>query len=305
MDIFRSAGTIWNQLVGDLNEPPFRVTTATVDGEACICEDGTRILPDRRISNIRKTDLIVVPSVGLDLEAGLHRNARLIGWLRRRHEDGTEIAAICSGVSLIAEAGLLDGKAATTHWGLAEACKRRYPSVDWQADLFITDAEGIYCGAGVYAAMDLSLYLVERYAGRKVATQCSKALLIETPRASQSAFAVDCKRRIHNDQKIQAIQQWLQKNFNRGFRFDDVASENGMSPRNFVRRFKQATGEAPLAYLHRLRIEAAKEFLEEEYKTVQSIAVDVGYEDVTHFRKLFKRHTGISPNAYRQRFGAH
>jgi transcriptional regulator GlxA family with amidase domain len=305
MDIFRSAGTIWNQIRGDREEPAFQVTTASANGGITHCYDGTRILADRSIRQVGKTDLIVIPSIGLDLDEGLKRNSALLPWLKRRHAAGAEIAAICTGVSLLAHAGLLDGKPATTHWGVAEEYRARYPEVDWQPELFITDADGLYCGAGVYSALDLSLYLVERYAGRCVATQCAKALLIETPRTSQSGFSVDCKRRIHNDDKVLGIQTWLQKNYQRDFRFEDVAAGQGMSPRNFVRRFKQATGEAPLAYLHRLRVEAAKELLEQEYRTIQNVASDVGYNDVAHFRNLFKRHTGISPNAYRQRFGGH
>ena len=305
MDIFRSAGIIWNHLQGQPEEQAFGVTTASLDGQAAICYDGTGILPDQSIKQVRKPDLVIIPSIGIDLDAGLTQNADLIDWLRRRRKAGAELAAICSGASLLAEAGILDGLPATTHWGLVEQYRQRYPKVNWQPELFITDSDGVYCGAGVYAALDLSLYLVERFVGRRVAIECAKALLIDPPRTSQAGFAVNFRRRIHSDEKIQQVQTWLKHNFREKFRFEDVATQRGMSPRNFVRRFKHATGEAPLHYLHRLRIEAAKELLEAEYKTLQEVAGEVGYEDVIHFRNLFKRHTGISPNAYRRRFGGH
>jgi transcriptional regulator GlxA family with amidase domain len=170
-------------------------------------------------------------------------------------------------------------------------------------ELMVTEDHGMYCGGGVNAALDLSLYLVERYCGHDVAMQSAKALLIETPRAWQAGFAVVPLKTEHSDDTISDAQEWLHENFHRPFPLEAPARRVGMSLRNFVRRFKQATGDSPLTYLQKLRIAAAKRLLESDHRTMQEISEAVGYQDVAFFRALFQRHTGASPSAYRHRFG--
>jgi transcriptional regulator GlxA family with amidase domain len=149
----------------------------------------------------------------------------------------------------------------------------------------------------------LSLYLVEKFCGHDVAIQTAKALLIETPRAWQSGFAIVPLKTEHSDDSISSAQEWLHQNFHRDFPLDALARRVGMSVRNFVRRFKQATGDTPLIYLQKLRISAAKRLLESDHRTMLEIGHAVGYEDVAFFRELFERHTGVAPSAYRKSFG--
>jgi transcriptional regulator GlxA family with amidase domain len=149
----------------------------------------------------------------------------------------------------------------------------------------------------------LSLYLVEQFCGHEVAVQSAKALLIETPRAWQAGFAIVPLKTDHSDEAISDAQEWLHENFHRTFPLDAPARHVGMSLRNFVRRFKQATGDSPLIYLQKLRIAAAKRLLESDYRTMQEVGEAVGYQDVAFFRQLFERHAGVSPSAYRRRFG--
>jgi len=210
---------------------------------------------------------------------------------------------VCSGVGLVAAAGLLDGKRATTHWGLAERFREKYPRVKWMPELMVTEDRGFYCGGGVNASLDLAIYLVERFCGHEVAMQTSKALLIEMPRAWQAGFAIVPLKTDHDDDVISKAQDWIHKNFSRTFALEDPAERVGMSVRNFVRRFKQATGDSPLIYLQKLRVAAAKRMLESNHRNMQEISYAVGYQDVAFFRSLFQRHTGISPSEYRERFG--
>jgi transcriptional regulator GlxA family with amidase domain len=170
-------------------------------------------------------------------------------------------------------------------------------------ELMVTEDRGFYCGGGVNASLDLSIYLVERFCGHEVAMQTAKSLLIETPRAWQSGFAIVPLKTDHTDDSISSAQEWMHKNFARTFPLEDPARRVGMSVRNFVRRFKQATGDSPLAYLQKLRIAAAKRMLESNHRTMQEISDAVGYQDIAFFRSLFQRHTGVSPSAYRDRFG--
>jgi transcriptional regulator GlxA family with amidase domain len=233
----------------------------------------------------------------------VERNAPIVPWLKRRSTRGVAIASVCSGVGLVAAAGLLDGKRATTHWGLAERFREKYPRVKWMPEHMVTEDRGFYCGGGVNASLDLSIYLVERFCGHDIAMQTAKALLIETPRAWQSGFAIVPLKTDHTDDSIASAQEWMHNNFAKTFSLEDPARRVGMSLRNFVRRFKEATGDSPLNYLQKLRVAAAKRMLESNHKTMQEISDAVGYQDVVFFRSLFQRHTGVSPSAYRERFG--
>jgi len=303
MEVFRHAGSLWNFLTGSQGVPRFRVTMASANGRAVSCDGGIQVKPNVALQAVGRSDLIFVPTTGLSIDDVVERNAAIVPWLKRRSGRGVAVASVCSGVGLVAAAGLLDGKRATTHWGLAERFREKYPRVKWMPELMVTEDRGFYCGGGVNAALDLSIYLVERFCGHEVAMQTAKALLIETPRAWQSGFAIVPLKTNHTDDAISSAQEWMHKNFAKTFPLEDPAKRVGMSVRNFVRRFKQATGDSPLAYLQKLRIAAAKRMLENNYRTMQEISDAVGYQDIAFFRSLFERHTGVSPSAYRSRFG--
>jgi len=303
MEVFRHAGSLWNILTGAQSTPVFQVTTASADGKPVDCDGAIQIQPNVALKDVGKTDLIFVPTTGLSTHDVLERNAAVVPWLKRRSTRGVAVASVCSGVGLVAAAGLLDGKRATTHWGLAELFREKYPRVKWMPELMITEDHGFYCGGGVNASLDLSLYLVEKFCGHEIAMQTAKALLIETPRAWQSGFAIVPLKTDHTDDSISSAQEWMHKNFARNFALEEPSRRVGMSVRNFVRRFKHATGDSPLTYLQKLRVAAAKRMLESNHRTMQEISEAVGYQDLAFFRALFQRHTGVCPSVYRDRFG--
>jgi transcriptional regulator GlxA family with amidase domain len=303
MEVFRYAGMLWNLLTGVPPQPKFQVTTASADGRAVRCDGPIQIRPDMGLKDVRETDLIFLPTTGISLEDAVERNRKVVPWLKRWRKRGAAIASVCSGVELVASTGMLDGRRATTHWALAERFRRKYPKVNWTPEFMVTEDGGFYCGGGVHAALDLSLYLVEKYCGHEIAVQSAKAMLIETPRAWQAGFAIVPLKTEHSDESIARAQHWLHENFHKTFPLEAPASRAGMSLRNFVRRFKHATGDSPLLYLQKLRIAAAKRLLESDHRTMQEISGAVGYQDVAFFRGLFQRHTGVSPSVYRQKFG--
>ena len=303
LEVFNHAGSLWNLLTGIKQNPRFRVTTASVDGRAVRCDGPIYIKPAAAIKDIRKTDLIFIPTTGLRIDDVGEYHAPIVSWLQQWQKRGAAIAGVCTGVGLVAATGMLDGKRATTHWALADRFRQLYPKVKWMPELMVTEDHGFYCGGGVHAALDLSLYLVEKFCGHDVATQTAKAMLIETPRAWQKGFAIVPLKTEHNDDAISTAQEWLHANFQRPFPLDAPAQRAGMSLRNFVRRFKQATGDSPLIYLQKLRIAAARRLLESNHRSMQEISDAVGYQDVAFFRSLFQRHTGVSPSAYREKFG--
>jgi transcriptional regulator GlxA family with amidase domain len=303
MEVFRHTGELWNAFAGKELAPSFRVTTASVGGRAVECDGPIHIKPAAALTDIRKTDIIFVPSTGPSVDDVVERNEEVVPWLRRWRKRGVAIASVCSGVGLVAATGMLDGKRATTHWGLAQTFRQKYPKVRWMPELMVTEDHDFYCGGGVNASLDLSLYLVERFCGHDVAMQTAKSLLIETPRAWQAGFGIVPLKTEHNDEVICRAQEWLHENFHQNFPLEAPARRVGMSLRNFVRRFKQATGDSPLSYVQKLRVAAAKRLLESDYRTMQEIGGAVGYQDVAYFRALFQRHTGVSPSLYRRRFG--
>ena len=302
VEVFSTAGVLWNSMRGLPVEPHFRVRTVSQDGKKVSTAVNLNLEPGCRLDEVDSTDLIIVSAVGTDLESACLANRPLYPWLRKWHARGVRIAGVCAGVSLLAEAGLLDNRPATTHWGVVDACRRRYPGVLWQPERFLTESDNLLCSGGVYASVDLSLYLVEKLCGHRVDIETARALLLETPRVWQVGYAADPPATNHEDRLVRRAQQWLFEHYNGPVRISDLAESVAMSPRNFARRFKVATGETPTDYLHRLRINAARHLLENEQQTVQQVSRAVGYDDLAFFRRLFRRYVGSSPKHYREGF---
>lgn len=302
IEVFHSAGQLWNTLRGDDPDPRFHVTVASLTGKGVSSPYGVRLSAKASIADVDRTDLIIVPASGLDLDAQLKRHAQMLPWLREWHRKGAYVAGICSGAAYLAEAGLLDGRQATTHWAVAERYALRYPRVHWRTDMFITEDDRVLCSGGVYAAIDLSLYLVEKFCGHEIALQCAKALLVDMPRTYQSGYAILPLSRSHSDDSIRAIEEYIQQHFSRELSIERLAERAHMSPRTFIRRFKAATGRLPGHYVQMSRMNAAKEMLEEGSRSVQAISSAVGYDDIAFFRKLFRRSTGMTPAEYRGKF---
>jgi transcriptional regulator GlxA family with amidase domain len=303
IEIFHSAGVVWNWLHGDTVQPRFSVRTASLDGRKVNAAGSSLgLAPDCAINDIKHTDIIIVAAPGWDALDNIAKNTPLVPWLRKWHARGAYIAGACTGVAFLAESGILDGKQATTHWGVADIYRERYPKVRWRTEQFVTEDGRIFCSGGVYASIDLSLYLVEKFCGHEVALQCAKSLLLSMPRGRQSGYSVVQLSRPHSDDKIRQTEEYLQQHFDSEISIDSLAQRVGMGPRNFIRRFKAATGRVPGAYIQTLRVSAAKELLEHGTATIQAVSSKIGYEDIGFFRNLFKRHTGMTPGEYRDRF---
>jgi transcriptional regulator GlxA family with amidase domain len=302
IEVFHSAGTIWNWLHGQTLKPRFRVQIASIDGCGVTSLCGLGLKPTCALKDITKTDIIILPASGWDVIGLIANNKTLISWLRKWHSRGAYIAGVCTGVAFLAESGLLDGRQATTHWGVAHIFHQRYPKVHWRTDQFVTEDSRVLCSGGVYASIDLSLYLVEKLCGRDIAIQTAKSLLLSMPRSRQSGYSVLPLSRPHSDEKIKKAEDYLQEHFARDVSVESLATQSAMGQRNFIRRFKAATGRLPGAYLQMLRVNAAKEMLEGDAASVQSVCSNVGYNDLAFFRTIFKRYTGMTPAEYRSRF---
>ena len=303
MEVFHSAGRLMQFLLGKPEQPRFNVRMASVGGEPVTSVYGISLVPNCALEDVEQTDLVLITASHSCLLEQIPCKTLVVPWLRAAHEKGTYLAGVCSGVALIAETGRLDNRRATTHWGVADMFRQRYPKVRWQPEHFITEDAGLFCGGGVYAAIDLSLYLVEKFCGHEIALECAKSLMVTPPRNLQSGYAVAPLSRPHSDERIKQIEHHLQSCFDQDIAVEAVAAEHAMSPRNLLRRFKAATGHLPGEYLQLLRVTAARQLLERGRAPVHKVAAAVGYEDSSYFRGIFKRHTGMTPKEYRNRFG--
>lgn len=304
-EVLGSAGALWNRLYqGRSGKPFFDIQTASLDGAPVRTGAPVRMAPDVSINEVDRPGLVIVPAVGLDLETSLARHRLVVERLVEWRAQGTAIAAVCTGVAILAETGLLDGRPATTHWGVVDRYRRRYSKVEWQPERFVTESDDLFCCAGVYSCVDLSLHLVERFCGRQVALQTSRALLLDPPRRWHSAYAEMPAIVEHEDEAIIETLDWLRNHLGEDIRVTELADRAYMSPRNFARRFRAVTGDTPIRYLHRLRINEARRLLESSGRTVNAVCTEVGYEDLPFFRRLFKRYTGVSPKEYAQRYAS-
>ncbi|WP_291911052.1 GlxA family transcriptional regulator [Chitinophaga sp. CB10] len=260
------------------------------------------VKPHTDISQVKQTDLIIVPSLNHAFDAAVAQNAPIIEWLRVQYRNGAEIASICTGAFLLAAAGLLDGKTCSTHWSAADQLKQRFPKINVESDKLLTEENGIYTNGGAYSFLNLVLYLVEKYFDRQTAIFCSKVFQIEIDRHSQSAFMIFKGQKEHGDEMVKAAQTYIEERMSEKISFEQLSARFAVGRRNFDRRFIKATGNTPLEYFQRLKIEAAKRAFETTRKTINQVMYEVGYSDLKAFREVFRKITGMSPLEYRNRY---
>jgi transcriptional regulator GlxA family with amidase domain len=283
------------------NEPKLDIKIAGFVPELKL-NDSYFTLHPVNINKIKKTDLLIIPSILEEYDEALKKNTALINWISRQYKDGAEIASMCSGVFLLAATGLLEGKSCSTHWNATETFRHMFPNVKVAQDKIITAENGIYTNGGGYSFLNLMLYLVEHLFDRTTAVFCSKIFQIDIERTTQSQFTIFHIQKGHGDELINKAQVYIEENLNEKISFEKLAYHLAISRRNFDRRFIKATGNTPVEYLQRVKVEAAKKELERGRKTVFEVMSDVGYADDKAFREVFKRITGLSPLDYRNKY---
>lgn len=258
--------------------------------------------PHKHLSAIAHTDLIIIPSLNHNYNEAIQGNKPMIEWIDKQYKQGAAVASICTGAFLLASAGLLNGRVCSTHWAFADKFRNMFPEINLQTDRLITDENGIYTNGGAFSFLNLVLYLVEKYFDRATAIFCSKVFQIEIDRHSQSPFIIFTGQKLHNDEAIKEAQVYIENNLQEKISIENLSSLFAVGRRNFDRRFIKATGNTPLEYTQRVKIEAAKKLLETSRKTIHEVMYDVGYADIKAFRDLFKKITGISPLSYRNKY---
>jgi transcriptional regulator GlxA family with amidase domain len=252
-------------------------------------------------------DIVCIPDLFIAPEESIAgRYQAEIRFLQDCYASGATLAAACSGALLLAEAGLLDGQDATTHWGYCDAMSRHYPRVrlhPGRALVVTGDAQRLVMGGGSTSWLDLTLYLIARFVTLEEAMRVAKLHLIEWHQAGQQPFAVLSRSRQAADALIGRCQEWVAQHYDEPTPVATMAKLSGLHERTFKRRFAKATGMPPMEYVHALRSEEAKQMLEATELSVEAIANEVGYEDASFFGRLFRRRVGMTPAQYRRRFG--
>jgi len=256
----------------------------------------------------RCSSFVCVPEVTIPPGEPLEgRFTAEIAWLKRCYAQGSTLATACSGAMLLAEAGLLDGQEATTHWAYCDVLRRRYPAVRVRKERALVvsgDGQRLVMAGGGTSWQDLDLYLIARFVGVDVAMQVARINLIDWHAIGQQPFARLARSRQVDDAVIARCQTWIADHYQEPSPVAALVQLSGLAERSFKRRFQQATGMSPLEYVHTLRLEEAKQMLEAGSRPIEAIANEVGYEDAGFFSRLFRRKVSLTPAQYRKRFGS-
>jgi len=257
---------------------------------------------DALVNDVKKTDLILIPALSGDLKTAIELNKGFIPWIINQYQNGAEVASLCIGAFLLASTGLLDGKKCSTHWNLANEFRTMFPGVELVDGNIITEEHGIYSSGGANSYWNLLLYLVEKYTNRETAIRASKFFAIDIDRESQLSFMMFNGQKGHEDSEILKAQVFIEENYQDRISVDRLADMLAIGIRSFERRFKKATNNTVIEYIHRVKIEVAKRSFETSRKNINEVMFDVGYTDTKAFRTIFKKISGLTPIEYRNKY---
>lgn len=302
MGLFRMANAQLKRM-GKAKEGIFDIDLVGISEEVVYYNGLFQISPTKSVQDIEKTDLIILSAISGNIEQGLELNRPFMDWIKKqRQENSTELASLCKSAFLLAETGLLNDKSCATHWTSHDLFKQKYPQINLLPEKIISEDNGVYSSGGAYSFLNLILYLIEKYYGREIAIWCSKVAEVDYDRKDQSQFIIFNGQKDHADETIKKAQVFIEKHFEKKLIVEELADKFAISRRNFIRRFKKATFNTPLEYIQRVKIEAAKKSMESSALNISQIMFDVGYNDEKAFRKVFKKYTGLSPIAYKQKY---
>lgn len=277
---------------------PYRVRLCAETPE--VRTDGLALRIDRGLEALETADTIIVP--GRNEESG-PPSERVLAALRRAAGAGTRIASVCVGAFVLAEAGLLDGLRATTHWIAAGELARRYPRIEVQPDVLYVDNGQILTSAGAAAGLDMCLHMIRRDLGSAVAAHAARMCVVPLEReGGQAQFIVNEHPPVPRGSDLEPLLEWIEDNLADEITLGAMAARSGMSERTFSRRFREQTGTTPLQWLLRARVRRAQYLLENGDHSVERIARQAGFGSPTAFRERFRRVVGTTPYAYRAAF---
>ncbi len=283
-------------------QPVFDVQMVGLSKEVKVHGGMFSVHTDILLSNLQKSDMVIIPAISGDLQNAVNVNRDFVPWIISQYNNGAEIASLCIGSFILASTGLLNGKECSSHWITADAFRNMFPEVKLVDGRIVTEQQGLYSSGGATSYWSLLLLLIEKYAGRDIAIMAAKIYALEIDRKSQSPFAMFTGQKKHEDNPIKQAQEYIENNVTEKISVEDLSSMYAIGRRHFERRFKKATNNTPVEYIQRVKIEAAKKQLESTPKNINEVMYDVGYTDAKAFRTVFKKITGLSPIDYRNKY---
>lgn len=283
-------------------QPLFHVELVGATKEVKINDGIFSVHTDKQLKEVKKTDIVFIPALFGDMQTAIDRNKALIPWINEQYEKGAEVASLCVGAFLLASTGLLNGKKCSTHWGFQNEFREMFPEVEVIDGSIITEEHRLYSSGGANSYWNLLLHLVEKYTDRETAVLASKYFAVDIDRDSQTAFTMFKGQKNHSDAAIKKAQEYIERHISDRITVDQLADLVAVGRRSFERRFKQATNNSVLEYIHRIKIEAAKRSFETSRKNMNEVMFDVGYTDTKAFRTVFKKVTGLTPIEYRNKY---
>lgn len=296
IEMLNAAGDAQRVLNGETKQEP------VIYGKArkIRCAGGLTLFSEDHPKNIDQPDLVILPAIWRSPLSVVRQHRYLLSLLQQWHQQGVLLCAVGTSSSFFAEAGLLDQRSATTHWADFEAFQKRYPTVALQRDFLITRSQNLYCAGSVNAVADLIIYFIEMLYGGTIAQRVEANFSPEIRQSYAKSMHTEGEHSRHSDEDIVRLQYWLKENFNQQIKAEAMAKMLGISVRTLNRRFKAATQQTPRGYVHKIRLEQAKELLKQTDLSVADIAEQTGFNDTSHFCFSFKQFTSVSPGDYRE-----
>jgi len=283
--------TCYEVIIVGITNKPFRA------------ESGVSFQPHTTLGNAPTLDTLIIPG-GRGARIGQSSNL-IAKWISSRAKRIRRIASVCTGVYALAPTGLLDGRRVTTHWRFANDVARRFPKLNVDHDaLFLKDGP-FYTAGGITASVDLALALIEEDYGPRVALAVARELVVFLKRSGgQKQYSEPLEFQINSTDRFADLASWMVEHMRGDLSLAALAKRVCLSPRHFVRRFKQAFGGTPAAFVENLRLDEARRRLSERTQTIENVASSVGFQSDDVFRRAFQRRFGVKPSSYRSRFDA-
>jgi transcriptional regulator GlxA family with amidase domain len=298
LEMLNAADDIWRSQ--SRNNHSLQIHLAAQTLEPVTTSGGLKIIPDTLLKDISQTDLLIIPGLWRNPINTLKNNIAVCEWIKSIITPETRICAVGTGSSFLAEANILDNKAATTHWFYFDLMEEKYPDVKWKRQHLITQSGNIFCAGSVNSIADLAIHFIEQGYSAAIARKVESQFSPEIRRAYDSHLFDESPHTRHHDELVAEIQDFIQRHFAENINFTEQAGKAGISSRTLQRRFRSANGYSPLQYQQYIRVNNAKELLQKTNLNIQDIAELVGYVDASHLSQVFKHHTQQTPSAYRK-----
>jgi transcriptional regulator GlxA family with amidase domain len=306
-DVLGNVGPDYEELLGGMvTDSMLEVKIVARTAEPFVCLSGIPVNPQASLDDIERADVVVVCDMYTPVDQSpIGKYTPEVQWLKRMHARGALLSSVCSGSTLLAETGFLNGYEVSSHWAYRKLFQTYFPQIKWAPNAILNlsaENQRVITSAGVTSWQDLAVYLVERFCGLSNATNTARVYLLALHEDGQMPYsAMSCSTH-HGDAVVRDCQDWIEQNYRCSNPVAEMTGHSGLNPRTFARRFRSATGYQPIDYVQGIRIKIAKQMLESDDASIETISSSVGYDDPTSFRRVFKRKVGLSPARYRKKF---